>query len=819
MRLLLVALLFGSLLQIAQAPATAAPVQRDPAAPPTVQQSPSAQMSVRAGFDGLGKVGGWLPVEVEIRNDGPDIDGEIQIVVTDTTVSRGTYTRAPAVYTAPAVLPRRSHKRIMLEAELRATGQKMQARLVEGGTVISEQDVQLTRIAAGDLLCGVLSRSGPAFDFLPTLELPPPLRRARVAHIEVEDLATRPQVLASLDCIIFDNIATTTMLDSQRDALTSWVYGGGLLVAIGGPTWQKTFSALPADLLPVKANGLASLETLEGLSELGGEPIKDAGPWLVSQATLTDGNLVVEQDGVPLIAAARRGSGTVLYLAMDPTVEPLRSWAGTPRLWRYVLAHGAGGVGLGSAVSSTFTGWGRIPRNAMVDISALNGPTPGLMMLALAVFAAVVGPLNYLFLLRFGRPSWSVVTIPLITGLAAIGTFTLAGAFRDSDVIVSKVGLVRGYPDAPAYGRTYVSVLSRRPASLAIRGTDTALINSLFHPFPRDPAPDAQSWALKVVEGISPSVEAMELPAGSLGTFTVDSQVSLPGKLDTDLRIEGRQILGSITNRLDASINDASLIVDYQVLRLGDIRKGETREVAMTLTGNASAGFGPPTSFSSLLYPGPAGTGRRVADGARRDILDSAFGSGFNFSRLDISGPTLLGWIDVPATTIEVIDARPATVDTTLLISSVPLTLPKGYEGELPPQVILRKQLGATTLNRQQFGSYDLASGESIAFQFSLPTGTSKLLLDGLYVNIDGRLRGVPGTPSVLGEVSLYNWQRSEWEDRIVGFGRNLVRDVAPYVSATGDIRVRYTFKPPPDTSATGVSFTRFDVTASGLMR
>jgi hypothetical protein len=809
MRLLVVALLLGSLLQIAQVPATAAPAD----------QTPSAQMTVRAGFDGLGKVGGWLPVEVEVRNDGPDIDGEIQIVVTDSSASRGTYTRAPAVYTAPAILPKRSHKRIMLEAELRATGQKMQARLVEGGNVISEQDIQLTRVAAGDLLCGVLSRSGPAFDFLPTLELPPPLRRARVSHIEVEDLPIRPQLLASLDCIIFDNIATTTMLDSQRDALTSWVYGGGLLVVIGGPTWQKTFSALPPDLLPVKANGLVSLDSLDGLTEIGGEPIKDAGPWLVSQAALGDGNTAVEQDGVPLVAAARRGSGTVLYLAMDPTAEPLRSWAGTPRLWRYVLAHGAGGVGLSSAASGTFTGWGRIPRNAMVDISALSGPTPGLMMLALVVFAVIVGPLNYLFLLRFGRPGWSVVTIPLLTGLAAIGTFTMAGAFRDSDVIVSKVGIARGYPNEPAYGRTYVSVLSRRQATLAIRSTDTSLVSSLFYPFPRDPAPDAQVWALKVVEGVAPSVEALDLPAGSLGTFTVDSQVKLPGKLDSDLRVEGRQIVGSVVNRLDTNLYDVSLVVDYQVLRLGDLRKGETREIAMTLTGNASAGFGPPTSFSSLLYPGPAGNGRRAADGARRDILDSAFGTGFNLTRLDLSGPTLVAWIDTPAATVDVVDMRPAVVDTTLLVSSLPITLPKGYEGELPPQIILRRQLGATTLNRQQFGSYDLAAGESIAFQFSLPAGTSKLLLDGLYVNIDGRLRGVPGAPSTLGEVSLYNWQRAEWEDRIVGFGRNLVRDVAPYVSATGDIRVRYTFKPPPDTSATGVSFTRFDVTASGLMR
>ena len=88
------------------------------------------------------------------------------------------------------------------------------------------------------------------------------------------------------------------------------------------------------------------------------------------------------------------------------------------------------------------------------------------MMLALSLFAIVVGPFNYLFMRRFGRPGWSVVTIPLITGLAAIGTFSLAGAFRDSDVIVNSVWLVRAYPNAPAYSRSYVSVLSRRPTTL-----------------------------------------------------------------------------------------------------------------------------------------------------------------------------------------------------------------------------------------------------------------------------------------------------------------------------------------------------------------
>src|SRR5581483_9674070 len=194
MRVLLVACLLGTLLQLAQLPAAAAPAAQS-ATPAAGSTPPAAQMTIRAGYDGLGKGGGWMPIEIEIRNDGPDIDGEIQLVSTDTTTARGTYTRAPVVYSAPAILPRRSHKQISLDAELRSTGQKITARLVEGDTVIAEQDVQLTRVAAGELLCGVLSRSGPSFDFLPTMDLPPPLRRARIAHLEVSDLPTRPQLL------------------------------------------------------------------------------------------------------------------------------------------------------------------------------------------------------------------------------------------------------------------------------------------------------------------------------------------------------------------------------------------------------------------------------------------------------------------------------------------------------------------------------------------------------------------------------------------------------------------------------------------------
>ena len=157
----------------------------------------------------------------------------------------------------------------------------------------------------------------------------------------------------------------------------------------------------------------------------------------------------------------------------------------------------------------------------------------------------------------------------------------------------------------------------------------------------------------------------------------------MPGRLESDLRLEGRQLMGSITNNLGAPLYDAAVILDYQVTRIGDFKAGETREVAVNLGAAATAGLRTADLVLEPTLSGGSG-GRRPADPARRDVLDSVFGSGFNFARLEMAGPTLMGWLDGSLVELDVVDARPAEVRSTLLINSLPIHLSKGWEGELP---------------------------------------------------------------------------------------------------------------------------------------
>ena len=170
---------------------------------------------------------------------------------------------------------------------------------------------------------------------------------------------------------------------------------------------------------------------------------------------------------------------------------------------------------------------------------------------------------------------------------------------------------------------------------------------------------------------------------GSLGTVVVDSQKTLPGRLESDLRLEGRQLKGSITNNLGAPLYDAAVILDYQVTRIGDFKAGETREVAVNLARRRLPGYGPPTSFSSLLYPAAAAAADRPTRPAETSWTRcSAPASTSPASKWPVL--TLMGWLDGSLVELDVVDARPAEVRSTLLINSLPIHLSKGWEGELP---------------------------------------------------------------------------------------------------------------------------------------
>ncbi len=100
-----------------------------------------------------------------------------------------------------------------------------------------------------------------------------------------------------------------------------------------------------------------------------------------------------------------------------------------------------------------------------------------------------------------------------------------------------------------------------------------------------------------------------------------------------------------------------------------------------------------------------------------------------------------------------------------------------------------------------------------------MPVHTGRFLLERLNLHVDGRLRGPGATSSPLGEVSLFNWRTSEWDEYTINFGAQSITSPLRYISGTGDVRMRYTFRPQVNSSVTAVDLSRLDVTPTGVMR
>ena len=814
--LLLVGLLMGGAQSVASAPDNQDDQSQDPG---------SVRMDVRAGFDGAGRVGGWVPLDVQLVNEGSEIKANVEVVV-DQPGGRSTYSFVPTTFSLPVVLPRLSNRRFSMEVNLpNATNNRLTARLVRdpGGELITEQDISMTRVPLGDYFCGVLARDPSTYDFLAALDLPAPIRRVRTAPLDPATVPERAQLMGSFDCLIIDNAATAQLRPEQLEAIQVWVGTGGLLLEVGGATWQSTLGPLPPDLLPVEPSGLTNLQSLSAVGDFMDMPMDQAGPWLVSNArarTDRGAHVVVAQDGVPLVVASKSGDGTIIYLAFEPTARAFRQWNGNDALWRYLITHAAVDNGVGSALVRPYLRWGgRAPRLSMADFSTQPKPTLDWFWTLIAVYGVGLGGALFMFG-RKGMVRSGLLSVVALTAAAAAIAFVVARQRAEPDAAMTRVVVVRPIDvgnSSAAYTHEYVSVLARHDGVFNFVLPEEDLSRGLYFPFPRPSDESDSSWPFRVREGAQPSLNGMPLKQGQLATAQIDGQLKEAPGVQAELQVDHGALTGMVTNRTGGRLSDAYIVVDSDIRPLGTLEKDQSSQVDFLLPPQAAAGNLAATAIADKLTP--PGSSTRPGASARRDWLESLFSARFLFARMELRGPTLVGWLEHAPNQISAPDFRLSQADFTLLVQPLKPQLPIGFDGEVPAAAMNRRDLGIGSGAPTDRDYYTVAPGEAITLQFMIPPSEGKFQMNQLRLNIEGVVQGRVRQADVPFTVSLFNWRSAEWQAWEVGPGSSIVPDGRRYVSAAGEVRLRYTLDSSLASTVREVRLNRLDVTAVGAIR
>lgn len=766
-----------------------------PLASPAAQDDLPAGLSMQAdvAFDGYFKYGEWLPVWVDLENSGPDLDVEVRVGLA------GSWGKT--TFAAPVELPTGSRKRVPVYVLPNNYSHELQVELVSGDEVLGTRTVPVSPRVNVTYLVGLVTPQRGALNLLLGASLPGQNRILDLVDVSLDELPERPEALRSFDCLVFNDVDTSSLAPEKAAALEAWVLQGGRLVVGGGAGARRTAAGIPESLLPVVPRAEVELDSVAALAELaGGEAIRMPGPFLAATGDAAQGQDLAVAGDLPLVRERLVGAGSVDWVALDLSAAPFNGWSGTTAFWERILAPGA-----------TYPPWlaqDMSPRQmqagsmsyALTNLPALDLPSVQGLAVLLAVYIAFVGPVNYLVLRRLKRLHLAWVTIPLLTVLFAGGAFGLGYALRGSDIILNKVSIVAPQADGNASMRSYVGLFSPAQHSYELQIPGAHLLSPLN--------PDYNPWGggglstageIVFVQGQSGAVRGLGVNQWSMQALMVEGTWPGFGQISSDLRLEGGSLTGRVRNDTGYTVEDAVLILGNGFVRLGDLAPGQEAAVKMVVGDMTSQAFGSPISYrlfeEAFSQPGPNGPPREAQ--LKQSLVDGLFNQGGKFGSLagtpwtagNLQGVYFIGWLDQALPDVQVEDRAPAQQAISLVHAPLAYELPEEGAVSLPPGLI-----AGSLLEAPQEGGYCgppgttavyIGRGEAV-FEFRAPLpGELEVEQLNLTLRTDG---GWWQSPTV----AMYDWTAGDWADMgEMSPGTVALADAGHLVSDDGRVRVR----------------------------
>lgn len=761
---------------------------------PVVAQTDGLTMRAVAGFDGYCHSDAWCPIYVVLSNEGADVEGELFV----------TWSTGSDVYSRRVLLPAHSRKAYLFYWPPADSGtrSRLMVRLRTDRLVLASEQVTVEWLDQKDRLYGIVSSSPSALNFLSDVALAG--GRAMVAHMDLEALPPDPLAWESLDVLVLNDVDTTALGDEQRQALETWVAQGGHLVVGGGAGAARTVAGLTGSgrgLLPGTVGGTQSVDDLNALGEWIGTPTV-AGPYPVAEITmqeLEDGEALVTQGDLVLLARRAFGAGAVNLLAFDAGLNPFARWDDNKQLWGRVI--GSGGAGVEWLTVRN----GYSARDAVNAIPGLKLPSTLLILAFMLVYTLFIGPVNYLVLRKLDRRELAWLTIPvLVLGFSACAYLT-GFQVRGVKAIVHRLAVVH-VPEGAQVGRVsqLVGVFSPRRTNYDVRvgGVGVRRMPSVYYGGPSDRPLHA------FVEADGLTISDLRVDVGGIQPFVVGGYTAA-ASVEADLRVvkdgKGQLWLEGRVRNGEIPLKGAVLIAGNGEQRLDDLDAGEEANVRLplyggTVMGSSGGGVGPtvppipyyPTSGMPERIMGPGNYWDDRSLYRRYQFLNAIFSA-------DSMGPastgqlgighrvSLVGWTEenVPMP-VEIVDRPFSTVETALYVYGLPVTELETSAGlTIRPELIDRHVVETVGYVDVWGEGFHMESETEVTFRFTVWQGVMVGQVDGLIVDMRGSSYV---TPSRAPAISLWNWETGDWQRLDLGWGRHSIPGAESYVSSLGEV-------------------------------
>lgn len=413
-------------------------------------------LSVRVGFDQWFKVGKWTPVIVEnVTSDARACEA----VVTD---PDGISVSHPLLRQTIDGSNGMSRWGGVIRSGRLDGG--LEIRVLNDGSVplqhrrlSASRDLQLIADDSSPLnetVCFPLKQSEPIWLEIDTaIELLKPVKALHAVRSQtLPSSAEIPWALEGVDGIWATS--RVALSNSAQVELDRWLRRGGHLVLtittdveeFQQTPWSKLLKAVVEPRSRTRTTDLSGLEgiAVHGRKILGG----NRTPVPITTLARSDGEVLASCLEGPYLTRSSFGFGLVTVMGVDPTVAPMSRWDGRVNFLKRLLLGTSEAETAKSPIRSSLSQSGITDlasqwRAAAIHIPEIARPTLWEALGLLLVYAAVIGPLDYLLVHKLlKRPHWTWGTLPMLVAVASLGTVWLAQAANGNAVKLTQLDVV-----------------------------------------------------------------------------------------------------------------------------------------------------------------------------------------------------------------------------------------------------------------------------------------------------------------------------------------------------------------------------------------
>lgn len=526
------------------------------------------------GINGYSKLDSELPVDLTIEYNGEDMEGEIQLHVTNTYNSTKKY-----IISEPISLSSDTTKKIhmTIPTGIDDGSNKIGVYLISKDKTIYNTEIfnsSTNTFDSDSLFYAIFTDDEEQLQYMNTYlnSIIPANTKSRTFFFGSNSIPETKDVYDCLDLIVINNINTSSLNKNQYSLLKEFVTKGGTVLIGTGTTYNKTLSLFNDDFLEGTLGSLAQTSTT-ALNK----SINTAGELNLSliNINIMNSQILVGDKDLPIVQSKKIGKGNIIVYSFDLGLSPFKDWTFATDFLKYTTP-----IEFTNLKSKNIR-YHNHNNTYFLDINPnITPPNFWIMVLVFSIYTFIIGPITYLLLKIKDKREYMWFFVP-ITSILFVFIFFITGFNTNvKNNTVNLVNIIEQTYDHNYISTSYGSLVSPNKKDLTIETPSRIKILPIISRDYNSSNNKDIILAAKYMGGLTPSLTFYNNPLFALNKFKVLQDIQLPnGSVITDLNYKSTSYLGTIKNTFEFELKDCFLLIDDKLIEIGNIKPEESIEM------------------------------------------------------------------------------------------------------------------------------------------------------------------------------------------------------------------------------------------------